>query len=55
MSIGMWLGFYILPTIFTIAAMLWYAYSFGPKQDKAMEERRQRLIRERKKREGAEN
>ena len=50
MPSGMLWGFYILPTIFTVALMLWYAYIYGPKQDRKMEERRQRLIRERKER-----
>jgi len=47
MPTGILWGFYILPTIFTIALMLWYAFIFGPKQDREMEERRERLIRER--------
>ncbi|MBQ5951458.1 MAG: hypothetical protein IJL66_04880 [Lachnospiraceae bacterium] len=50
MPSGMLWGFYILPTIFTVALMLWYAYIYGPKQDRKMEERRQRLIREREER-----
>lgn len=43
MSAGMWWGLYIIPSILTIAAMLWYASVYGKKQDKKLEERRRRL------------
>ncbi len=54
MPTGILWGFYILPTIFTIALMCWYAFIFGPKQDREMEERRERLIREREARAAVE-